>query len=100
MGPISRVIDSITLEMGPIGSPETSLLNHITKRNKPEDGMIQESGSSKSLEISPLFEKCLIPVDDNTLLIYKIERADRLPVAGHYFARNIFLNTLQTTCIL
>jgi hypothetical protein len=73
MGPISRVIDSITLEMGPIGSPETSLLNHLTKRNKPEDGIIQESDSSKSRENSRLFENRLIPVDDNTLLIYKIE---------------------------
>ena len=28
-------------KMGPIGSPETSVLNQITQRNNPEDGIIQ-----------------------------------------------------------
>ena len=27
--------------MGPIGSPETSVSNHLTPHNKPEDGRIQ-----------------------------------------------------------
>ena len=27
--------------MGPIGSPETSVLNHLTPRNNREDGSIQ-----------------------------------------------------------
>jgi hypothetical protein len=29
------------LKMGPIGSPKTSVANHPTKRNNPEDGRIQ-----------------------------------------------------------
>jgi hypothetical protein len=29
--------------MGPIGSPETSVLNNLTTRNNPEDGRIQKS---------------------------------------------------------
>jgi ABC-type branched-subunit amino acid transport system ATPase component len=27
--------------MGPLGSPETSVSNHLTGRNNPEDGRIQ-----------------------------------------------------------
>jgi hypothetical protein len=27
--------------MGPIGSPETSVANHLAPRNNPEDGIIQ-----------------------------------------------------------
>ena len=29
--------------MGPIGSPETSVLNYLTRRHNPEDGRIQFS---------------------------------------------------------
>jgi hypothetical protein len=31
--------------MGPIGSPETSVLNQFTPRNNPEDGRIQFNSS-------------------------------------------------------
>ena len=30
--------------MGPIGSPETSVSNHLTSHNNPEEGKIQFSG--------------------------------------------------------
>ena len=33
-------LDSLTLEIGTIGDPETSVLNHLTLRNNPEDGRI------------------------------------------------------------
>ena len=40
--PSSRVAKtSWTLKMGPIGSPATSVLNHVTPRTNPADGRIQ-----------------------------------------------------------
>jgi hypothetical protein len=36
-------MNTLTLNMGPIGSPETSVSSHLTPRNNPEDGMIQDT---------------------------------------------------------
>jgi hypothetical protein len=47
--------------MGPTGSPETSILNHMTPRNNPEDGEISSTAAEAcdvsrfSLSKSPLF---------------------------------------------
>ena len=44
------VLTAWPLKMGPIGSPETSVSNHLTPRNNPEDGRIQfnRGGSLRS----------------------------------------------------
>jgi hypothetical protein len=39
--PSSRTKMYETIEDGPVGSPETSVSNHITPHNNPEDGRIQ-----------------------------------------------------------
>jgi hypothetical protein len=49
IGPIFKdksVQEALPLTAGPIGSPETSVLNHISPRSNPEDGRIYCSNQS------------------------------------------------------
>jgi hypothetical protein len=40
-GKLSEILKACPLKMGPIGGPETSVLNHLTPRNNSEDGPTQ-----------------------------------------------------------
>ena len=46
--------------MGPIASPETSVSNHLTPRNNPEDGRIQfnRGGSLRSRQVQNFMKIC------------------------------------------
>ena len=44
----------LTLEMGPISNAETSVSNHLTPRNNPEDGRIQHQISQVFLLFNSL----------------------------------------------
>jgi hypothetical protein len=50
--PIGPIFKGRLLKIGPIGSPETSVSNHITQRNNPEDGVIHFNGGGSLLSHS------------------------------------------------
>ena len=52
-------LERSSLKMGLVGCPETSVLNHTSLRNNPEDGIIQAnpSGGLRSRLETPLFDK-------------------------------------------
>ena len=62
--------------MGPIGSPETSVSNHLTQHNNPEDGRIQ-CNSGGSLQCSK--ETPVVAIRSTAVLSHTArERASRI----------------------